>query len=107
MCYDNIEEISAAVEAVRKAKELLEAFEADVIENDALMLQKEEFYCIDITFSEARMVITRRLETATARLNELVKPVVRVNEGDRARELAASQAALASRTGLPSQEGGA
>ncbi len=98
MCYDNIEEIGDAVEALRKAK----AQHAQALETIRENHGMESIALTDfvMTASEYALLHERRVEIAAARLNELVTPVKRVEPGDRAREIEA----LNSRRGLESQE---
>lgn len=96
MCYDDIDEIGRRVEALRAAKErLAAAITAGEDEAGAHFASPP-----DLTAVELIGIYEARVARATARLNELVAPVKRVEPGDRAKEIEA----LNARKGLPSQE---
>lgn len=95
MCLDNIEEIAAAVEAAKKAKEDSAFFEQKAADAEA---NNEWQVAIEGTFhvSEIRLIHARRIEAAEAKLRDLGfrGPVVKaapVDAGDAQRTLASNR----------------
>lgn len=96
MCLDNIEEIAAAVEAAKKAKDDSAFFEqkaASAEANDECQVAIE-----GMTFhvSEIRLIHTRRIEAAESKLRDLGfrGPVVKAtpaDPGDAQRTLASNR----------------
>ena len=69
MCLDNIEEIAAAVEAAKRAKDAWDAFHADVAGRDLSSIAGT--YPVELTVIECDLIHARRVEAAESRLRDL------------------------------------
>lgn len=79
MCYDGLEELSAANDAALKAKTDLELLEREIGSQPLVQVVR-----IQVTYVEARAVYQARLDAAMKRLGEAgyTPPPKRVNDGD-------------------------
>lgn len=70
MCLDNIEEIAAAVEAAKKAKAELYAFQV-VDTNELPDDGRTPTWGMELTEDECMLILNRRVEAAESRLRDL------------------------------------